>query len=247
VYFGLILTRVGTFVAVMPLFADRAPRTVRAGLAVALAVFYFSAVGPRWDAAAAATKANSVLFALSLGREALIGAAMGFAFSMFLLPAQIAGAFVSQQIGLAHGVPGSPVGPPATSPVALAFEVLAALVLLELNGHHVVLSVLHASFAKLPLGGGMIPQPLTPMVDGLARANELGILLASPVALCMIMLTLTLAFLARVAPQLNINSIGFTLQTIVALVSVSVLLPQVAQALVAVFGQSSESVLRISG
>lgn len=247
VYFGLILTRVGAFVAVMPLFADRAPRTVRAGLAIALAVFYFTAVSPKWDSTIAASKANTLLFALSLGREALIGAAMGFAFSMFLLPAQIAGTFVSQQIGLALGPQSGPVGPPAASPIAVAFEVLASLILLELDGHHVVLATLHASFAKLPLGGSILPQPTGPMLDGLARAHELGIVLASPVAVCMIMLTLMLAFLARVAPQLNINSVGFTLQAIVALVSVSLLLPELAHVMVAIFGQSTESVQRILG
>lgn len=245
VYFGLILTRIGTFVAVMPLFADRAPRLVRAGLAVALAVFYFTAVGPRWDAAASTAKGTSLMFFLALGREALIGAAMGFAFSMFLLPAQIAGSFVSQQIGLALGPQAAGSSSPGS--IGVAFEIIASLIFLELDGHHVVLAVLHASFAKFALGGTLMPQPVQPMLDGLARAHELGVLLGSPVALCLLMLTLTLAFMARVAPQLSINSIGFTLQAIVALVSVSFLVPEIVHVMVSMFGPTTESVQRIAG
>src|SRR5438093_1132430 len=83
---------------------------------------------------------------------------LGFAFSLFLLPAQIAGAFVSNQVGLALGPQPGPSGHNAAGPLAVVFEVLASLIFLELNGHHVVLAALHASFSKLPIGGTLIPQ-----------------------------------------------------------------------------------------
>jgi len=248
VYFGLILARVGTFVAVMPLFADRAPRTVRAGLAIALAVFYFSAVGPRWDAGLAnGASMNGWPFFVALLREALIGAAMGFAFSLFMLPAQIAGSFVANQIGLAAGPQPGPTGDASASPFGVAFEIAAALIFLHLDGHHVLIAALHASFAKFPLGGTLMPQPLEPMVDGLARAHELGVLLASPLALCLLLLTVTLAFLARVAPQLNIQTVGFTLQAIVALVGAGFLMPDLVRLLVAFTGRTGETVLLFTG
>ncbi len=249
IYFGLILARVGTFVAVMPLFADRAPRTVRAGLALALAVFYFSAVAPRWDAGmASAVNTNAVSFALALGREALIGAAMGFAFSLFLLPAQIAGTFISQQIGLSFGTPlGGPTGQVGSGPFGVAFEIMASLVFLQLDGHHVLLAALHASFAKFPLGGMLIPQPTGQMVAGLARAQELGVLLGSPVAFCLFLLTMMLAFMARVAPQLNIITIGFTLQSVVALLGIAFLLPDIVRLMTSITGATGVTVLKFLG
>jgi flagellar biosynthesis protein FliR len=248
IYFALILARVGTFVAIMPLFADRAPRVVRAGLALALAVFYFSAVGPRWDAGmASAVHANALSFGLSLGREALIGAAMGFAFSLFLLPAQIAGSFISQQIGLAAGPIGGPTGQTGAGPLGVAFEIMASLIFLQLDGHHVLLAALHASFAKFPLGGMLLPQPTGQMVAGLARAQELGVLLASPVAFCLFLLTIVLAFMARVAPQLNIITIGFTLQSIVALLGVAFLLPDIVRLMSSITGTTGVAVMKFLG
>jgi flagellar biosynthetic protein FliR len=248
IYFGLILARVGTFVAVMPLFADRAPRTVRAGMALALAVFYFGAVAPRWDAGmASANHASALAFGLALGREALIGAAMGFAFSLFLLPAQIAGAFVSQQIGLAAGPVSGPTDQMAAGPFGVAFEIMASLVFLQLDGHHVLLAALHASFAKFPLGGMLIPSPVGPMVDGLARAQQLGVLLGSPVAFCLFLLTIMLAFMARVAPQLNINTVGFTLQSVVALLGVAFLLPDIVRLMSSITGVTGIEVMKFLG
>ena len=248
VYFSLILARVGTFVAIMPLFADRSPRTVRAGLALVLAIFYFTAVGPRWDASMASTaRASGLVFATALAREALIGAVMGFAFSLFLLPAQIAGTFVSQQIGLAAGPMSSPTGQTGGGPLAVAFEILASVIFLQMDGHHVVLSAMHASFAKFPLGGTLMPQPTTQMVDGLARAQEMGLLLGSPLALCLFLLTAMLAFMARVAPQLNINTVGFTLQSVVALLGVSFLLPDILRVMTSITGRTGEAVMGFLG
>src|SRR5262249_39263347 len=136
-----------------------------------------TAVAPRWDASmAGSVNTTGLTFALALGREALIGAAMGFAFSLFLLPAQIAGSFVSQQIGLAAGPIGGPTGQNGAGPLGVAFEIMASLVFLQLDGHHVLLAALHASFAKFPLGGMLLPQPTSQMVAGLTRAQELGVL-----------------------------------------------------------------------
>ncbi len=231
-YLALILARVGTFVAIMPLFADRTPRLVRAGLAMTLTLFYFSAVAPRWDASLAqAPSWNGWPFLLVLLREMLIGAAFGLAMSLFLLPAQVAGAFVSNQVGLAVGPVRGVTEASASGALSAVFEILAAVVFLELDGHHVVLTALHATFAHWPLGGVAIPQPSESALAGLSRAQEAGTLLAAPLALSLWLLTILLAFLARAAPQLNIQSVGFTLQSLAVLLGSAYLLPELARVL----------------
>lgn len=238
-YFALILARVGTFVAVMPLFADRTPRLVRAALAFALGLFYFSAVGPRWDASLAqAPSWSGWPFLLVLLREMLIGAVFGLAMSMFLLPAQVAAAFISNQVGLAVGPVGGVTQTSASGALSAALEVFAAVVFLELDGHHVVLTALHATFAQWPLGGWAIPQPAQSAVAGLSRAQEAGTLLAAPLAFSLWLLTILLAFLARAAPQLNIQSVGFTLQSLAVLLGSAYLLPELARMLTLEMGRS---------
>jgi flagellar biosynthetic protein FliR len=235
---GLLLARVGAFVAVMPLFGARTPRLVRVGLVVALAGFYLSSAPPP-VAGNLGTTIESVRYGLALVREALIGAAMGFALNLFLLPARVAGEFVAQQVGLNVAPLPGPAGDSAAGPLTTAFETVAALVFLVVNGHHVVLAALHASFATFPLGGTAVSQA-GPMVSGLAIAYELGVLLAAPLATCLFLLAITLAIMARAAPPLNIYSVGFTLQVLVVLLGGLFLLPEMVRTMTAITGRISE-------
>lgn len=249
---GLVLARVGAFVAAMPVFASQTPRVVRAGFAMALTAFY---VGPAFATATApatppAIDSDPLVYGIALVREALIGAAMGFAFGLFLLPARIAGEFVTQQIGLNVSPQAGPTGSESAGPITHAFETVGGLLFLISDSHHVVIGVLHASFGAFPLGGKNLPQA-SPMVTGLTSAYEMGLLLAAPLALCLFLLAVGLALMARAAPQLNIYSIGFTLQVIVTLVGGLFLAPEIVRALAAVIARTGSQtvplVLGVSG
>lgn len=242
VYAGLLLARVGAFVAVMPPFASRTPRTVRAAFAIVLTAFYLSAAAPGWDAefAAKAADAHPLRYALALVREALLGASMGFAFALFLLPARLAGEFVTLQIGLNAAQAQNPSGPDGGGPITNAFETAAGMLFLVADGHHLVFLALHASFGTLPLGGTVLPDA-NPMLSGLSTAYEMGLLLAAPLAVCLFLLSVTLAIMTRAAPQLNVYSVGFTLQVFVALLGGLFLLPEVVRGLTVVVGHTQQS------
>ncbi len=239
IYVGLVLARIGAFVGVMPLFGARTPRTVRVGLALALAAFYLGIVGPGWEPALAkqAADVHPVVYALAMAREAFIGAAMGLAFGLFLLPARVAGEFITHQVGLNVAPETGAASGESAGVLTNVFEIVAGLVFLVADGHHIVLGVLHASFAKLPLGGAAIPQ-VGAMVGGLANAYEMGLLLAGPLTLCLFLLSVTLAIMARTAPQLNVFSVGFTLQVMVVLFGGLFLLPEFILTLHAIIGRT---------
>jgi flagellar biosynthetic protein FliR len=204
-------------------------------MVVVMAVFYLAGQPPPWDArwAALAEHLHAVVYLVGLLREVLIGAAMGVLFGLWLMPARVAGEFLSFQIGLNVAPLPGPTGEEGAGALTTLMEVLAAWVFLSLDGHHILLAVLHASWSILPLGGTALPQ-VGPMVQGLKTSYELGLLLAGPVAACLVLLAITLAMLARTAPQLNIYSVGFTLQVFIVLLASAVLLPEIVQSLQAV-------------
>lgn len=248
VYIGLVLARVGTFIAVLPPFAGRTPRTIRAAVAIAITAFYVGSAAPSWDAkiASHAVDIHPVMYAVALIRESLIGAAMGFAFGLFLLPARAAGEFVNQQIGLAGTPQVGPSGEVSAGPLSTAFETIATLVFLVVDGHHVLLGALHASFSKFPLGGSVIPQ-VEPLITGLQTAHEMGLMLAGPLSLCLFLLAIVLAVTARAVPQLNVYSIGFTLQVVVGMIGGLILMPDFIKLLLAVFDRSSSTLTLVLG
>jgi flagellar biosynthetic protein FliR len=243
-YFSLILARCAAFAAVMPLFSGQGtPRLVRVGLAVSLSVFFFGHLGVPADIARiqAAGTMSWLLFGLTLGREAVLGAVVGLLFSLFLAPVRIAGEFITQQIGLAPGgLIGAGFNTPA-GPITVILESLAGLLFLEMNGHHIVIAVLHASFGRYPLGGTLLPGG-TPIVGGVAAAEAMGVMLAGPLALALFLLTAALALMGRAVPQLTIYSVGFTLQSLVALAAALLLLPDLIHLMAAVLARMGEMV-----
>lgn len=165
-------------------------------------------------------------------------------FSLFLLPARVAGEFVAQQIGLAVSSP-SILGPDAAhGALPQVFETMASILFLAVDAHHVVLSVLHVSFAQLPLGGQLIAPPADMVLTGISQAHEMGLLVAAPLALCMFLLAVGMALTARAAPQLNIYSVGFTLQVIVALLGLLFLLPELVHAMTLAMERTKDLVQR---
>jgi flagellar biosynthetic protein FliR len=249
VYVSLVIARVGAFVAVMPLFSGRTPRTVRAALALALATFYLSQIAPAWDrhVAGQAGEIHWLAYSLAMLRETILGAGMGFAFNLFLLPPRIAGEFLTQQIGLALSPQQGLAEEQPAGPLTLAFEAAGALVFFQLDGHHIALTALHASFARVPLGGTLIPDGAGPALAGLSESYHAGLLLAAPLGVCLFLLALVLAIMSRAAPQLNIYSIGFSLQVLLALAGSLYLMPDMIDLMAGFLGRAGDAVDRFLG
>ena len=90
---GFVLARVGAFVAVLPILdGAKAPRSVKTGLVLALTSFLILQVGVASPALLARAASLSWLeCVLILAREAILGAFLGYALGLVLLPVKIAG------------------------------------------------------------------------------------------------------------------------------------------------------------
>jgi flagellar biosynthesis protein FliR len=243
VYFALVLARTGGGVAVLPLFGSGMPRLVKAGFSIALAIFWMGCLTP--PALASLTAASYPLLVLALASEALLGAMLGMAFGLFLMPAQVAGELLTQQMGLSLGAAIGPTGTAPASSLTLLLETLCGLAFLSLNLHHVFLSALHATFLSRPIGSAFGAMPAAQLVGGLAAAHEMGLLLAAPLAVALFLLTVSLALLTRAAPQLNIYSVGLPVQVLAGLCGLVVLIPDLLNYFVVTSGRLSEFLSRL--
>jgi flagellar biosynthesis protein FliR len=233
VAFALTLARVGTFIHMLPLIGGtNVPRLVKVGFSLALTVLLFSTEGST-QAVSGATSWFG--FGLALGREMILGGMLGFAMSLFLVPAHIAAEFITQEAGLSFASVLTATGDGSATSLTTFFEMLASLVFFSLDLHHVFLLVLQETLEHMPIGRGF-ELPSWDVVTAAAAAEEGGLLLAAPVALCLFLTTLVLALLTRAAPQLNIYSVGFPVRVIVALVALVLLLPQLISGMVGLFG-----------
>lgn len=235
--FALTLARVGTFIYILPLLGGSSvPRTVKIGFSLALSVLIFSNASSTHVVAGSASWLG---FGLALGREMLLGGLLGFAMSLFLLPAHVAAEFITQEAGLSFASVVTGTGNGSSGALTVFFELLASLVFFELDLHHVFLLVLQETFQHAPIDRGF-PLPNWDLVTAVAAAEEGGLLLAAPVALCLFLTTLVLALMTRAAPQLNLYSVGFPVRVAVCLIALLLLLPQLLSGLVGFFGYIME-------
>ncbi|MEK6257829.1 MAG: flagellar biosynthetic protein FliR [Planctomycetota bacterium] len=228
--FGLILARVSAFVATIPYLGGRfVPRLVKAGVALSLTCFWFVESGTTSiNVVMAMSQQPWLAFGLAIGREVIVGCALGFIFGLFLVPFQVAGAYISQEMGLTLGSISDPTRPQVTTIMSEVFELFGVLLFFTQNVHHVFLAALHGSFARQPIGGRILAVPVASSLSAMAAATEWGLMLAAPVACCLFITSLVIALMARAAPQLNLMSFGFALRILVGLVATCMLWPDLA-------------------
>jgi flagellar biosynthesis protein FliR len=247
--FSLYLARVGAFVAVLPQWGGVSlPKLVKVGLTLALTCFWFGSGIGRIPASAWVGHTGHiswVAFGVATAQESILGALMGYAFGLFLVPAHIAGEFLTQEMGLAFAgmVGGSTPG--GTSPLTAILEVVAGMVFLGSDGHHVLFGVLDSTFRSIPVGGNLPGLPMQNLIAAAAVTEEWGLMLAAPVALCLFLTTVILALLARAAPQLSLYTIGFPLRLGVGLAASFVLFPNFLAAMVNVLARVGDVVTRL--
>jgi len=247
--FTLTLARVGTFIQVLPLLGGpNMPRTVKIGLAMALAVLFFNETS-RTLAQAGGTAALGLTswlgLGLALGREIILGGVLGFALGLFLVPAHVAAEFVAQEAGMSFANVLTASNNGSANALTVVFELLASVAFLALDLHHVFLLVLQETFQHIPIGQGF-QMPDWDLVSAFSAAEEGGVLLVAPVGLCLFLTTVVLALMTRAAPQLNLYSVGFPLRVLVCLGAVVVLLPPMLTDMIGMFSYFLE-LLRLRG
>lgn len=221
--FILILARVSAFVAFLPLFARRQlPRLVKAGMAVALTTFWFGSLpqGMYGD-----IQINIVTSVLYLGKEIGIGFVLSVLMGFMFVPARIAGAYVGQEVGLSLAAVSSPGTMDSSTLVTTIFETFAVLLFFGLNLHHFMITFLHCSLHQLNGKISLLDLPTELLVQITASLTEFGSLIAGPVGICLLILTIGLALLNRAAPTLNLFSVGMSLRAGIGIVCLVLFFP----------------------
>lgn len=228
--FGLILARVSSFIATIPyLGGPYVPNTIKAGAALALTCFWFSESGATSIRVVVAMDQQPWLaFAMAVGREVIVGCALGYVFGLFLVPFRVAGEYIAQEMGLTMGMITDPTRPESSSVIGEFFEIFGVMLFFAHDIHHLFLAALHNSFARHPIGGTILAIPVASQLSVLASTTEWGLTLAAPVAACLFITSLVLSLMSRAAPHMNLMSFGYPLRVLVGLVATWLLWPDLA-------------------
>lgn len=218
VVFVLVLSRVGAMLALAPIWGSRAvPMRLRAMLAVAVALL----VAPLHQAALGRTDFWPVAFAIA--QESVLGLAMGAVLTILFSSMQIAGQILAQTSGLSLAETYDPSQDESVPVFSQLLDQLSLAVFVLLGGHRQALQAVLDSFALMPPGKAeLAPDLLMAVTEVLSASCALGIRVAAPVMLAMLVSNLVLGLVSRALPQLNMMNMGLGINALLALLVLSV-------------------------
>lgn len=222
--FLLVLFRVGGLTIAAPMFSSQTiPIRARAGLAFVIALMVFPLVHPLTPA----TLSLDAMVVTILG-ELLIGLIMGVAVGMLFVGARLAGLMIGQQAGIALGQVINPMMDGQSTIIGQLYFLVAMMVFLAVGGHRAMVSALLDTFQSIPPGSFRYNASMLGLIERLLTdAFILGIRLAGPALIALLLASLTMGVISRTIPQINVLTIGFAVRVFVALSVTGVSLPLV--------------------
>lgn len=159
----------------------------------------------------------SLLGVAATVEQAVIGGVIGLALHFSMSVISMVGYLVSSQIGFAMAQMNDPVNGASSDVVSLLLSMLTILVFFAIDGHLVLAGVMGASFKAWPVGQGYGPLLLQAVAFNAAWIFSAAMLLALPIVFSTLVVQIGFGFLNRVAPALNLFSLGFSLTTLFGL------------------------------
>lgn len=210
---GVMMVRPGLLIISTPIFGGRfVPAPVRVALTAILGVVLLPIVP------VAAGGGSTFGLVVVIAGEAVVGLALGMSIRALVAGAELAGHVAGFQMGLSYAALVDPQSGARNNVVASLYASLATIAFLGVDGHHALLGVLVRSYEWLPpgqwhlAGGGMAA-----LVRLLGLIFMLGIQLAMPVVVVLMMVEILLGVVSRAAPALNLMVIGFSVRVAVGL------------------------------
>jgi flagellar biosynthetic protein FliR len=241
--FLLVLCRCGAVVALTPGLGSRSlPLPVRIGLAGVLAAILTPVlVGQR-----PSLPSDPFALAAVLGGECVVGAVLGLAVRLLFAGMSVAGDLAAVQMGIGLPATLDPHTQLQVSSVNQLLDQIALLTFLLAGGHHAVLAGMAHSLSVIPprfvsLGGGVMEL----LVQLCSAAFTLALRLAAPVGAAMLATMITLGLLNRMAPQVNVFAVSFTMTVGVGVLVLLAALPVLTTVWVGQLGNLPVLLLRL--
>lgn len=188
------------------------PATVRVLLALVLAVVTLPVAH-----APASIDPWSLHGIVTTFEQIIIGGVLGMAFQLVMSAVMVLGYLVSSQMGLAMATMNDPINGNSSDVVSSLLSILFILIFFAVDGHLVLAGVLGSSFRAWPVGSGIDNLALHTLAFNVAWVFSAALLLAVPVIFSALVVQVGFGFLNRVAPSLNLFSLGFSLVTLFGL------------------------------
>lgn len=219
----LILCRIAAFIAISPVFSEKNfPQIAKVGLSGALTLM-------AWPAVTHFTGTQSYLiFALLVIKEVIFGLSMGYITKLIFSAVMLAGSVIDFQIGFSAAQLYDPSFESSMSQYGRVYYWLALCAFFITGLHRLLIKGILLSFQVVPLGGiNYSGATINGVVQTFAASFAMGVSLAAPLVVALITIDITLGFVSRTVPQLNVLMMSLPVKQALGFLITLILLPNI--------------------
>lgn len=243
VLIGLSFARLVSFFSIVPFFGGASvPGRVKVATAMSLVVILY----PSLEATVPANHSlgfGPLGFIALLAKEVLVGFTLGFIASLVFEAVQVAGRIVDFQRGSTMGELYAPQLQSNVSEIG-QFKLQLAIVLFILIGaHRLFIGALLESYNSIPalgfpnFGAGWSPAAEL-IVKLTASVLSIGLQLAAPALIALLLTDLFFGIINRVAPQVNVFFLSMPVKMLVGIIAILIVLPMLVMRMEFFFGEA---------
>ncbi|MBL4583541.1 MAG: flagellar biosynthetic protein FliR [Pseudomonadales bacterium] len=198
--------RISGFMLVAPIFGAQ---TVPVRIRMSMAFMFALMVAPLLEGLPAMDLLSLATY-LMIGKQMLIGLAMGFAMQLTFQVFILGGQMIAMQMGLGFASMMDPANGISVTVLSQFFLVTTMLLFVSMNGHTVMLQVFLESFIQIPIEHAAISssQLWTLILSGSWLFSS-ALLIALPAVTAVLIVNFSFGVMTKAAPQLNVFALGF--------------------------------------
>jgi flagellar biosynthetic protein FliR len=217
IVFILVMTRFAGMMIDAPLFSTfPIPMQVKVYLIALVAFMTYPLV---MKSQVVPVPPNLIALSLLMVNELIVGALIGFCTGLIFVAIQIAGHFLSIQIGLSVSSILDPVTNHQVPVLGQIYLFLASFIFIAINGHQWLFSSIYHSYSVIPIGYNFVISPL--LVEkviyftGQIFTIAFGIIM--PIYGVLLITDIALGFMSKAMPQMNVFMVALPLKIYVGL------------------------------
>jgi len=215
-YYLLVFLRLSAMVTTMPILGYA---TVNARIRIMLAFILTIIIAPLLGSHTM-VEITSVLQLFVLGmKEIFIGLIIGFGARLIFEGFSMAGAFIGLQMGMAIMNVFDPTQQQQQPIISQFWLFIMIIFFLVTNSHYFLIETLYQNFSIIHLTKGeFTPQLGQTIIQGGSLIYEMALKYAAPAMIFLLIVDISLSFVARVMPQMNIFFVSLPLKISVGII-----------------------------
>ena len=209
IFFMLVLSRVAGIFAALPVFGGRRlPIRIKVVTVFMITLVCF----PTLSIAVPETPTDVFSLGLLALSELMVGLTLAFITQIIFAAVEFSGQIIGMQMGFTISSIIDPSQGTQTQIMSVVQTLFATLMFLSMNIHHLFIRTIIDSFRVIPLGGWHLNgELLNFLIQRTADIFIIGIRLAAPVMVALLLTTVALGIMARSFPQMNVFMISMPL------------------------------------